>query len=100
LSLPNSIVAMALVAPLAGLFIAPSFAAELALVGELAPSGKLTEAFTWLALAVVLGVGAGNALAGVLVEGAGVAAAILAASACVAAGALIALARRATLTPA
>jgi hypothetical protein len=100
LSLADSILAMALIAPVAGLFIAPTFAAQLALVGELAPPGKLTEAFTWLVLAIVLGIGGGNALAGALIESAGTTAAFLAASAAPAAGALIALARRPTLTPA
>jgi hypothetical protein len=81
----------------AGFFVAPSFATELALVGELAPAGKTTEAFTWVTLAVVIGISCGNAAAGGLVQHGSVTAALLAASGSAAIGAVAGFARRETL---
>jgi MFS family permease len=63
------------------------------------PPGTVTEAYAWMLTALVGGVGAGNALAGVLVEQAGWRAALGVACACAALGALVTLARRRTLTP-
>jgi predicted MFS family arabinose efflux permease len=60
--------ALALVA---GLLIAPIFTVLAMLVTACAPSRYATEAFTWSATCIVSGVGAGNALAGRLLEGPG-----------------------------
>ena len=53
---------------LAGLFLAPSFAALFSLVGDVARPGTLTEAYTWVATGITVGFAAGSALGGLLVE--------------------------------
>jgi MFS family permease len=99
LLLADSVLVLLVLAPLAGLTIAPLTAAENELAGMVAPPGTVTEAYAWMLTALVGGVGAGNALAGVLVEQAGWRAALGVACACAALGALVTLARRRTLTP-
>jgi predicted MFS family arabinose efflux permease len=59
---------LALVAFIAGLCIAPSLTVVTLLITSYAPSRYATEAFTWSATFIVSGVGAGNALGGVLLE--------------------------------
>lgn len=59
---------LALVAFAAGLCIAPAFTAVTLLVSTYAPTRYATEAFTWSATCIVSGIGAGNALGGVLLE--------------------------------
>ena len=59
---------LALVAFLAGLCIAPALTVVTMLVSTYAPARYATEAFTWAATCIVSGVGAGNALGGVLLE--------------------------------
>jgi MFS family permease len=54
-----------------GLLIAPSLTALTLLVTRRAPERYATEAFTWLTTCVVIGIGAGMAAAGLLVEAAG-----------------------------
>lgn len=56
---------------LAGLTIAPVFACQYALVEQSVPAGVETEAFAWVAAALVSGVAAGEALAGILISSAG-----------------------------
>lgn len=85
---------------LSGCVLAPLTAAENLLVSTLAPAGTLTEAFTWVITATVVGVAVGNAMAGVIVDAASWRAAILAACAVTTAGAAVAFARRRTLSPA
>jgi MFS family permease len=95
----NSMAAMLPLAVLAGMAIAPAIASANQLVGEVAPPGAVTEAYTWGITALVAGVALGNAGGGALVEAegwrvsvaAGVAAAVIAAA--------IAFTRRATLAP-
>ena len=53
---------------LAGMPIAPAFAASYGLVGELAPPGTTTEAFAWLTTAIVTGLAIGTSVGGVAVE--------------------------------
>lgn len=55
----------------AGLAIAPMASLVYTLCGELAPEGMVTESFTWLNTAFPIGIGAGAALAGVVVDGPG-----------------------------
>lgn len=97
LILATSIPVMAVVAPLAGAFLAPVLAAQNQLLGDVAPPDSMTEAFAWPITAIAFGVAAGAGAAGVLVEGpgwrAGFAAAVVAG---LAAGA-IAVARRRTV---
>jgi len=64
-----------------GLLIAPSLTALTLLVTRRAPERYATEAFTWLSTCVVIGIGAGMAAAGQLVEAAGAWAAFAAAAA-------------------
>ncbi|HXA54797.1 MAG TPA: MFS transporter [Solirubrobacteraceae bacterium] len=80
---------------LAGLALAPMMACQFSLVGELAPAGTVTEAFTWHRAATVAGMAAGTALGGWLIDSRGVSAAF--ALGCVgvaAAGAVTVLGRR------
>jgi MFS family permease len=83
----------------AGLCIAPLIIAGNQLVGDVAPAGALTEAYTWPITSLVGGVAAGNAAAGLLVEAVNWRAALLAAVAGAALGALLTARRRLTLLP-
>lgn len=99
LVLPSSFAAMAPLALLSGIAIAPLIAAGSQLVGEIAPQGALTEAYTWPLTALVGGVAAGNAAAGVIVSEAGWREAFLAAALVGAVGIAVGFARRRTLLP-
>jgi len=60
-----------LLAPLllaAGLTVAPALNAAFVMLGEAAPRGTVTEAFTWATCAIAGGVGAGSALGGAVAE--------------------------------
>jgi predicted MFS family arabinose efflux permease len=83
---------------LAGLPIAPAFAASYGLVDELAVPGTTTEAFAWLGTAVVTGLALGTSVGGVAVERLGLTGALALAAPCAGAAAVLALARRASLT--
>lgn len=78
---------IAVLAFAAGLLIAPAITLVMTLVSRRAPSHYATEAFTWVASAIVAGLGGGSALGGRLVETWGPAAPFAAA----AVGALLAL---------
>ncbi len=86
---------LAVMAFIAGLCVAPSLTIVTLLVSSYAPSRYATEAFTWAATCIVSGIGAGNALGGVLLEryNPGVA------FACAAAAALLAACCALTLRP-
>jgi len=84
-------VAFAITAFLAGALIAPSIAAQNVLVSRLAPPQYATEAFTWSSCFILLGLGAGMALGGVLVEYVGVRVNFAAGAAIVAVMALLAV---------
>jgi len=64
-------VVFAITAFFAGALIAPSIAAQNVLVSRLAPPQYATEAFTWSSCFILLGLGAGMALGGLLVENVG-----------------------------
>ncbi|HEY3188088.1 MAG TPA: MFS transporter [Solirubrobacteraceae bacterium] len=96
----SSVVAMAVLIPLAGVVIAPLQATQNQLVGLVAPVGTITEAYTWVLMGLVVGLAGGNALAGVLVDASGWRAAVVAGCAFAALGAAVGWARRATLRPA
>lgn len=64
-------IAFAVVAFLAGASIAPSIACQSVLVSRLAPAHYATEAFTWSSSFILLGLGAGIALGGWLIEASG-----------------------------
>jgi MFS family permease len=76
---------------LAGVTIAPVFSCQYALVGRAVTHGSETEAFTWVAAALMLGLSAGSALSGVLIGGIGVSAPFVAACAAMAVAALSAI---------
>jgi len=57
---------------LAGLTIAPVFSCQYALVGHAATQGSETEAFTWVAAALIGGIAAGSAAGGAVIGAAGV----------------------------
>ena len=59
---------LAVAAFIAGLGIAPALTAITLLVSSTTPARYATEAFTWSTTCIVTGIGAGNALGGVLVE--------------------------------
>jgi MFS family permease len=85
---------------IAGVAIAPMASLVYTLCGELAPEGMVTESFTWLNTAFPIGIGAGAALAGVVVDGSGARAAVALACVGPALAALAVTTRRATLSPA
>jgi predicted MFS family arabinose efflux permease len=82
---------------IAGLPIAPSFAASYGLVDRLAVPGTSTEAFSWLSTAIVAGISVGTAAAGVVIEHAGPIEALALAGPCAGVAALAVVLRRATL---
>ena len=59
---------LSLVAFVAGLCVAPALTVVTLLVSSYAQARYATEAFTWSATCIVSGIGAGNALGGVLLE--------------------------------
>ena len=95
-----SVVVLAVLAPLAGVLIAPTLAACYQLAGELAPSGTRTEAYTWPVTALVTGIALGNTLAGVVVDGPGWRASFLLVAAVAGLGALVLVRGRGGLVPA
>ncbi len=82
---------------LAGMPIAPAFAASYGLVGELAPPGTTTEAFAWLTTAIVTGLALGTSVGGAAVGHLGLTGAIALAAPCAGVAALVAFARLASL---
>jgi len=100
LAVANSQLQMCFLVVVAGLPIAPLIATRNELAGVLALPGSETEAFTWPLTALVSGVALGAAGAGALADGPGWRAAVLSAVAASTIGALISVARRATLRPA
>jgi predicted MFS family arabinose efflux permease len=75
---PAAVAALLLVA---GVTIAPTFVSANGMLDHLAPPGTLTEAFTWTSTGIAVGIAAGSALAGTLVDGASPAFAMAALSA-------------------
>jgi MFS family permease len=94
LALAPSVAVMALLVIPAGCCIAPLLATRNELVSEVAPPGMRTEAYTWPVTAFVIGIAAGAAISGGLVESAGWRTAFVVAAAFAAGGALVAVARR------
>jgi MFS family permease len=58
-------------AVLAGLTIAPAFSCLYALIGRIVTPGAETEAFTWAASSLIVGLAIGSALGGAAVDAAG-----------------------------
>jgi MFS family permease len=93
----TSVSLMALLLLPAGVLIAPIIATRNELASAAAPSGTETEALTWPLTALLSGLSLGAAVAGVLIDAYDWHAAVLAAIAGAAVGALIAASRRRTL---
>jgi predicted MFS family arabinose efflux permease len=92
-----SIALMGLLLVPAGVLIAPIIATRNELASAAAPPGTKTEALTWPLTALVAGLSSGTALGGVLIDGSGWRASVLAAILAAAAGGAIASARRGSL---
>jgi predicted MFS family arabinose efflux permease len=90
----HSIAAGAVFSLLAGVTIAPVFSCQYALVGRSVAPGSETEAFTWVASALVSGIAAGSALGGALVAGSGASAPFVLSCAATALAAVMALVAR------
>jgi MFS family permease len=71
LMLMPSAVAMTLLAVLSGVFLAPAIACAFVLVDRYAPTGTVTEAFSWLVTTFTVGASVGTGLAGPVVEAGG-----------------------------
>jgi len=91
------VIAMAVVS---GLATAPLTTAQNLLAGELAPRGRVTESFTWLVTALVVGIATGNAVAGALTDATSWRVAVLAAATLAIIAAAVTVARRRTLVAA
>jgi predicted MFS family arabinose efflux permease len=98
LLLPPSIALMALGAFVAGLPIAPAFAASYGVVDRVATPGAVGESFAWISTAVVTGVSIGTAGGGSLIDAGGPDAALLLAIGAAAAAALVVVAGTRTLS--
>jgi len=94
-----SIPAMGALLVITGLALAPLGSTQYALVDRLAPPGTTTEAYSWHIAATGIGFAAGSALAGVLIQHAGVRWALASGAIALAVGFLVALLRRRTLAP-
>lgn len=95
-----SIAVMALLLLPAGACIAPLLSAGNLLVGDVAPAGMATEAYSWPITSLVLGIAAGNAAAGAIVQAADWRLAFVVAAMGAAAGGAVALLRRGSLVAA
>ena len=100
LSVAGTQVALAALLVLSGLLLAPTTVIGSTLLDTVAPSGTVTEAFTVMVMAIVIGTAVGNAVGGSIVESASYQTAVLFAGAVAAAGAALTLARRRTLVAA
>lgn len=69
---PSSVLAMTLLAGLAGLFLAPVLACAFVVIDRHAPTGTVTEAFSWLVTVFGVGVAGGTAVVGPILEEVGV----------------------------
>lgn len=99
LILASSPLAIAGLVILAGLPIAPLIASRNELLAAIAPRGSGAEAFTWLTTALVSGLAAGAAAAGILVEAQGWRAAVIAGVVVAAIGGVVAAICRDRLVP-
>jgi MFS family permease len=80
-----------------GSSVAPALAGTNGLLDRVAPTGALTESFTWLTTGLLGGISVGGVVGGALADGPGASWALGAAAVASALGALLALARRPAL---
>lgn len=97
LSIPSSLLGLALLSLVAGAFITPQATTHSTAIELVAPQGTATEAFGWVVTSVTLGLAAGQSISGWLVEHVGVWSSFLAASVAGMLIALVVLARRHTV---
>jgi MFS family permease len=100
LAVPGSVAVMAPFAFISGLSIAPLISTTSHVVGDVAPEGTVTEAYTWPITALVVGISAGNAAAGAIAGSAGWRESFVIAACAALVGAAIAVTQRRTLQPA
>lgn len=98
LVLVPGVVVMTVLAGVAGVFLAPALACAFVVVDRHAPSGTVTEAFSWLVTTFGVGAAVGTAAAGPAVELGGVVAGFAAPGAAGVAALLVLLACRRLLT--
>ncbi len=84
---------------LAGVTIAPAFSCLYALVGRVVTPGTETEAFTWAASALIVGLSIGSAIGGATIDAAGVSGPFVLSCAASGVAALLALRTREQATP-
>jgi MFS family permease len=89
--------ALAALLVLSGLLLAPTTVVGSTLLDSVAPSGTVTEAFTVMIMAIVVGTAVGNAVSGEIVESASYETAVLWAGVAAVAGAALTLVRRRSL---
>jgi MFS family permease len=95
-----SLPVMCVLMVIAGMPIAPAFAASYGLVDELGVPGTTTEAFSWLTTAIVAGLAVGTSAAGAAIDPLGITGALALAAPCAGIAALVAFLRHASLTAA
>jgi MFS family permease len=95
--LAPSLPVMCVLMLVAGMPIAPAFAASYGLVGELGVPGTTTEAFSWLTTAIVAGLAVGTSAGGAAIDPLGITGALALAAPCAAIAALVAFARHGSL---
>jgi predicted MFS family arabinose efflux permease len=83
---------------IAGMPIAPAFAASYGLVDELGVPGTTTEAFSWLTTAIVAGLAVGTSGGGAAIDPLGITGALALAAPCAGLAALVAFLRHGSLT--
>jgi len=99
LALATSVPVMAVLLVPAGALIAPLLSSGNQMIGDVAPPGFATEAYTWPITSLVVGIAAGNAVAGAVVEAAGWRLAFVVAACVALLGGLAAASRKASLQP-
>jgi MFS family permease len=92
-----SLAVIGVVIALVGLVTAPLESVAFVLAAELAPPGTMTESATWVTTAMNVAAAAGIAVAGAVIDRAGVSSTMLLAWGCTAAALLVALVGRASL---
>jgi predicted MFS family arabinose efflux permease len=97
LALAQDMASLGVLMVLAGLAIAPALATAFSLLGQVAPAGTMTEAYTWTATGFGGGIALGSAAGGWLVEHSGTDASFLVAAVAIAVAAAVAFAGRDTL---
>jgi MFS family permease len=99
LAFPSSVAVMAPFAFISGLSIAPLISTGSHVVGDIAPEGAVTEAYTWPITALVIGISLGNAVAGAIAGSSGWRESFVVAACAAIVGAAIAVTQRRTLQP-